>query len=233
MHGRRCLSFCCRYRTRRRGTYGYDLARIASTGFYNFSIQSSDSRSVTLDLRNPIEPAACIAAGNCNPDRDLVVGGNLGLATAVSRFKPLVGSGLSELSGLLWGMNCTGRYSAKVHYSFTLPSANGHWGFNFNRADYPGSTDAFITRVNAQQWIVESSGQIVSFSVGLTVGCGARSQARATRLLLRQFQFTIDVAALAIPERRLPVTTRRSSGKQLPVALPGRVVPVLLPPGLL
>jgi len=181
-------------------TYGNDLARIASSGFYNFSIQLSDSRSVTLDLRNPIEPAACIAAGNCNPNRDLVVGGNLVLATASIAIKPLVGSGLSELSGLLWGMNCTDRYSAKVHYSFTLPSANGHWGFNFNSADYPVTNDAFIMRVTNQQWIVESPGQIGELLSWAHSGLrrpqsGPSHEGRYHAI----FQFTIDAASLPSP----------------------------------
>jgi len=182
------------------GAYGYDLARVASSGFYNFSIQSTDSRSVTLDLGAPIEEAACLAAGNCNPDRVAVVGGNLGLATASIAIKPLVGSGPSELSGFLWGMNCTDRYSAKVHYSFTLPSANGHWGFNFNSAEYPGTNNAFITRVNSQQWMVESPGQIGELLSWAHSGL-RRPQSGPSHegRYYADFQFTIDAASLPSP----------------------------------
>ena len=57
-------------------------------------------------------------------------------------------------------MKCTDNaYPAKVHYTFWLPSGDGHWGLNFNSAVYPGSTNAVIRRaIDGVHWTVESYG---------------------------------------------------------------------------
>ena len=149
--------------------YGYDLAGVRSSGFYGLALSTS-GRSLTLALGDPIGTVPCEAAGNCNPDRVNVVNSNLTLGTASIELKPLT-TGLSELPGLLWGMKCTDAtgpyvYWAKVHYTFTLSSGNGHWGFNFNSGVYPGSNDAVITRADNLHWTVESNelkGELLSW----------------------------------------------------------------------
>jgi hypothetical protein len=143
--------------------YGYQLARIASSGFYALTLPLGSGRALSLALGDPLWSVPCVAAGNCNPDHVNVVNSNLTLNPASIELKPLVATatGYSELSGLLWGMNCTDVYQAKVHYTFTLPSGDGHWGFNFNSVVYPGSNNAVITRASdGIHWTVESDGRI-------------------------------------------------------------------------
>jgi hypothetical protein len=182
--------------------YGYDLAKVWSTGFFNFGIQASSGRTLTLALGTPIAtlPVACLGTGNCNPDRPAVVNSSLTLQTVSIQLKPLVATatGSSEVSGLLWGMNCTDAYPAKVHYTFSLPSGNGHWGFNFSSVAYPGSNNAVITRApDGVHWTVESTGLIGELLSWDHSGL-RRPQSGPSHegFFYANFKFTIEIAGL-------------------------------------
>ena len=182
--------------------YGYALARVASGGFYNLAIQPSSGRRLNLALGEPHAVAQCEPIGNCNPDRDQIVGNSdLMLDTASIQLKPLDPMSLSELPGLLWGMNCTGSYPAKLHYTFTLPSGDGHWGFNFNSVVYPGSNNAVITRASdGRHWTVESNGLIGELLSWDHSGL-RRPQSGPSHegFFYANFKFTIEVVSLPSP----------------------------------
>jgi hypothetical protein len=182
--------------------YGYDLAKIASSGFYALTISPNSGRALGLALGSPFGSVPCEVAGNCNPDHVDVVNSNLALVTASIELKPLVATatGYSELSGLLWGMNCTDVYPAKVHYTFTLPSGDGHWGFNFNSVVYPGSTNAVITRSDSLHWMVESNGGIGELlSWGHSGLRRPQSGPSHEGFYYANFKFTIEVVSLPSP----------------------------------
>jgi hypothetical protein len=123
----------------------------------------------------------------------------LTLGTASIEIKPLVATatGFAELTGLLWGMNCTAVYPAKVHYTFTLPSGNGHWGFNFNSLVYPGSNNAVITRSDNLHWTVESNGLIGELlSWGHSGLLRPQSGPSHEGFFYANFKFTIEVVSL-------------------------------------
>jgi len=188
--------------------YGYDLTRILSSGFYQFNFPSGSGRVLNLALGAPIAPPACSTAGNCNPDHSQVVGypkvgsDALDLQTASIAVKPLVTSDGAELAGLLWGMSCNGSpYQAKVHYTFSLPSGNGHWGFNFNKGVYPETDNATITRASdGLHWTVETNGlkgELLSWNhTGLR-----RPQSGPSHegFYYVNFKFTIEIASLPSP----------------------------------
>jgi hypothetical protein len=182
--------------------YGYDLAKIASSGFYALTLTPNSGRALSLALGTPtFAPVPCQVAENCNPDHGNVVNSNLTLDTASIELKPLVATatGYSELPGLLWGMNCTEAYPAKVHYTFTLPSGNGHWGFNFNQVVYPGSTNAVITRESDGYWTVESNGIGELLSWGHSGLRRPRSGPSHEGFFYANFKFTIVVVSLPSP----------------------------------
>jgi hypothetical protein len=184
--------------------YGSYLARVASSGFYALSLANS-GRALSLALGAPIptSPVPCQVAENCNPDRVNVVNSALFLQTASIEVKPLVATatGYSELSGLLWGMNCTDVYPAKVHYTFTLPSGDGHWGFNFNSVVYPGSNNAVITRASdGVRWTVESNGLIGELlSWGHSGLRRPHSGPSHEGFFYANFKFMIEVVSLPSP----------------------------------
>ena len=142
-----------------------------------------------------------MVAGHCNPDHESVVNSNLTLDTASIELKPLVATaGFPELTGLLWGMNCTAGYPAKVHYTFTLPSGDGHWGFNFNSVVYPGSTNAVITRSDSLHWMVESNGGIGELlSWGHSGLRRPQSGPSHEGFFYANFKFMIEVESLPSP----------------------------------
>ena len=185
--------------------YGYELARIASSGFYGLSLSNS-GRSLSLALGNPIGTVPCVDAGNCNPDRVTIVNNHLTLAPASIELKPLVTATGPELSGLLWGMNCTDVYQAKVHYTFTLPSGDGHWGFNFNQLVYPGSNNALITRASdGRHWTVESNGLYGELLSWGHSGLLRRNSGPSHEgFFLANFKFTIEVVSLPSPSVGCP-----------------------------
>jgi hypothetical protein len=180
----------------------YDgLARIASSGFYALTMSNS-GRTLGLALVGTPTPAPpCEGAKNCNPDRVKVVNGNLNFYTASIEVKPLVTPTGPELSGLLWGMKCTDVYQAKVHYTFTLPGGDGHWGFNFNQVVYPGSDNALITRASdGLHWTVESNGQKGELlSWGHSGLRRPRSGPSHEGFFYANFKFTIEVMNLPSP----------------------------------
>ena len=181
--------------------YGYDLAKIASSGFYALTIPPNSGRALGLALGNPLGSVPCMVAGNCNPDHESVVNSNITLDTASIELKPLVATaGFPELTGLLWGMNCTAGYPAKVHYTFTLPSGDGHWGFNFNSVVYPGSTNAVITRSDSLHWMVESNGGIGELlSWGHSGLRRPQSGPSHEGFFYANFKFMIEVVSLPSP----------------------------------
>jgi len=147
--------------------YSPVVAKIWSSGFYAFHFEPLSGRRLNLDLGDPIGTVPCEGV-NCNPDHSTVVNSHpLTLDTASIELKPLTETG-AELPGLLWGMKCTDEaYPAKVHYSFSLPSRDGHWGLNFNNAVYPPSTNAVIRRaIDGVHWTVESygAGELLSWA---------------------------------------------------------------------
>ena len=94
-------------------------------------------------------------------------------------------------------MKCTGSYPAKVHYTFTLPSGNGHWGFNFNSVAYPGSKNVVITRASdGRHWTVESNGlkgELLSWGHG---GLRRRKSGPSHEgFFVANFKFTIEVVS--------------------------------------
>ena len=125
---------------------------------------------------------------------------SLTLQTVSIQLKPLVATatGFSEVSGLLWGMNCTDVYPAQVHYTFSIPSGNGHWGFNFSSVAYPGSNNAVITRAaDGVHWTVESTGLIGELlSWGHSGLRRPQSGPSHEGFFYANFKFTIEVAAL-------------------------------------
>ena len=98
----------------------------------------------------------CTSVGNCHPNGP-TDGKNLELHDVQFRVKPLVDVTWEDLPGLLFGMSACGvRYPALVHYTYWLPDANGHWGFNFNPRAYPGTTAAVVVRLDQTTWTVEA-----------------------------------------------------------------------------
>ena len=96
-------------------------------------------------------------------------------------------------------MKCTDdAYPAKVHYTFSLPSGDGHWGLNFNSAVYPGSTNGVIRRaIDGVHWTVESYGvgELLSWAhSGLK-----RPQSGPSHEGFYQVNFNFTIAIAALP----------------------------------
>jgi hypothetical protein len=138
--------------------YPSPTGHVQTNGFYWLHLDPTDGKWLNLRLGAVILGSRlCETANNCNPDYSFVVGNSLDpilLDNVSIQVKPVSGS--TDLPGLLWGMTCGNPTDAIVHYTFWLPSENGHWGLNFNQLGYGNTTNADITRDNNLQWTVVS-----------------------------------------------------------------------------
>lgn len=141
-----------------------------SLGVFQIHLSPADvpARELTLLLGAFAAPRTCESVGNCNPDGPL---DNRGLVLAESdiRVKPLVDSTLEDLPGGLFAMSCGVGYPGLVHYTFWLPSRNGHWGLNFNPRAYAPSTGVTLRRLDNLTWTAEANGtdhlaELISFA---------------------------------------------------------------------
>lgn len=151
------------------------LGGAISSGIYSVRVTPTSSSPVLwLDLGGYLgdETRECLGAtlARCNPDGPLY--GVRELDEFDVRVKPLTSnsSDADDLPGGLTGMACGGSASAfaLVHYTFWLPSGDGHWGMNANPRYHADA--AWVERRNRTTWVVTSPGvlggnaELVSFA---------------------------------------------------------------------
>lgn len=180
-----------RARDDRSGTY--TGGSVGSTSFH-LRRTPETARLLSLHLGSPIEAPRCLSTGNCNVDGPL---SDLSLNDWELRTKPLTEGTWEDLPGGLFGMSCNQIYPALVHFTFWLPSANGHWGLNLNPRAYPETTAARLTRLGDLTWAVEAENEHVAELLSWN-----HNKIRANRGPSREgrynvaFKFTINATSL-------------------------------------
>jgi hypothetical protein len=152
-------------------------------------------RLLDLNLGAPITGTrTCLSLNNCNADGPLDA---LELTDWDLRVKPLVDGTWEDLPGGLFAMSCAKTYPALVHYTFWLPSANGHWGLNLNPRAYPGTTAATLSRTGNLSWTVEAESDDIAelLSWDHNKLRGNQGPSREGRFNV-PFKFTINAVAL-------------------------------------
>ena len=134
---------------------------ITADGMFGLRLTPDRNRLLSFYLDASIEGTRdCDGIGNCNPDGPLppLVQVN-DFEIKIKPIKPGSTAGTWEdLPGGLLGMPCTPTPAATiVHFTFWLPSGDGHWGVNLNRRDYPATNNAVVSRPTADTWIVEAA----------------------------------------------------------------------------
>jgi hypothetical protein len=152
-------------------------------------------RLLNLHLGPPIAGTrTCLTLNNCNGDGPIDA---LELADWELRVKPLVEGTWEDLPGGLFALSCGTTYPALVHYTFWLPSANGHWGLNLNPRAYPGTTAADLTRTSNLSWTVEAKSDDIAELLSWAHDRlrGKQGPSREGRFNA-PFKFTIDAQTL-------------------------------------
>lgn len=152
-----------RVRDDKGGTYG---GTIASTGMFlvHFAPTAPAPRSLNIFLGPSLSTPGCGSVDNCNADGPLT---DIEGVEADIRVKPLTPT-FEDLPGGLFAMACGSASPALVHYTFWLPSRDGHWGLNFNPRAYPSSTEATLVRETSDKWTVQAGlanrAELISFA---------------------------------------------------------------------
>jgi hypothetical protein len=151
-------------------------------------------RLLNLHLGPPIAGTRTCLTLNCNGDGPIDA---LELADWELRVKPLVEGTWEDLPGGLFALSCGTTYPALVHYTFWLPSANGHWGLNLNPRAYPGTTAADLTRTSNLSWTVEAKSDDIAELLSWAHDRlrGKQGPSREGRFNA-PFKFTIDAQTL-------------------------------------
>jgi hypothetical protein len=141
----------------------YTTGTIGSTGMYLVRLTAAARRRLNLYFYEPVTGPSCVTSGNCNPDGPFYGEPQpLMLDDIELRTKPLVDGTWDDLPGGLFAMSCTATSSpGMVHFTFWLPSGNGHWGLNFNPRSAAGSTAVRIKRTALRQWTVSATAATV------------------------------------------------------------------------
>lgn len=142
----------------------YTTGTIGSNGMYLIRLMPGTPTPRWLNLylyKQAMFTGSRTCGGNCNPDgppwERPVAQYDIELRT-----KPLVAGTWDDLPGGLFAMSCGAPaypgppYPGMVHFTFWLPSGNGHWGLNFNPRSASGSSPVSIVRTGLKQWTVEA-----------------------------------------------------------------------------
>lgn len=170
-------------------------------GLYYFHFTPSQNRTLALHFGNLASgPRNCEAIGNCNPDGPLN-NKDLLLNEVDLRVKPLVDGTWEDLAGGLFAMSCSDPdgYPGLVHFTFWLPSLNGHWGLNFNPRAYAPSTGVTLRRLDNLTWTAEANGtdhlaELISFA-----HTGIRRKNGPSREGFFRVPFKLTLVAAAMP----------------------------------
>ena len=173
----------------------YSTGTIGSTGMYlvRLTPTSTAGRWLNLYFYDP-GSRPCAVAGNCNPDGPLYQKPQpMALDDIELRTKPLVNGTWDDLPGGLFAIACGGTSPGMVHFTFWLPTGNGHWGLNFNPRSASGSSPVSIRRIAFNQWTVSAAqgdlGGLLSWNHS---GLRGRNGPSVEGLFTAPFLFTID-----------------------------------------
>lgn len=168
----------------------------ASYGFYDVYFDPSQSRTLNLLFGILAGVRGCDSIGNCNPDGPLT-NQNRALQDFKLRVKPLVSGTWEDFPGGLLAMTCGPVYPGLVHFTFWLPSLNGHWGLNFNPRAYAPSTAVSLTRVDNLTWTAEATTSELAALVSFAHSGIRRKNGPSQEGFFRMpFKATIAVASL-------------------------------------
>jgi hypothetical protein len=143
-------------------TTSVPLGGAISSGIYSVRVTPTSSSPVLwLDLGGFLDGTReCLDAtlARCNPDGPFY--GVPELDEFDVRVKPLTSNSpdADDLPGGLTGMACGGSAFALVHYTFYLPSRDGHWGMNANPRYHADAV--WVERKNRTTWVVTSPGEV-------------------------------------------------------------------------
>jgi hypothetical protein len=182
------------------------------SGFINsgtFDLQVASGRSLRLYLVDFITGSrTCVpmpSPSTCNPSGPLDQQPQpLSLTINASiRVKALTPPPYQDLAGGLTAMRCGAtNQPGLVHFTWWMPDNDGHWGFNFNPRDYPGTSAATLTRESAGRWRVETVfgindvGELLSWAhSGIKRHDGPSHEGRFDV----PFEFTIEASGMTCP----------------------------------